>query len=132
MFRTFSFACASIVRGREIAAFEAVDLGAPANAAKVVYAVGNSEVRIHVHVAFAVVIAVLLSANASSPATVSLVANSLVKSTVPEVVALQYARDIVAADQYALHAPIDADLVLVGDRHEGAWVSHGYVQVVIE
>ena len=86
--RMFSLACASIVGRREIATLEAVDLGAPADATKVVYAVGDSEVRIHVHVAFAVVIAVLLSANASSPATVRLVANSLVKSTVPEVVAL--------------------------------------------
>lgn len=97
-FREFSVACASIVGGREIAALEAVDLGAPVDATKVVYAVGNSEVRIHVHVAFAVVIAVLLSANASSSATLSLVANSLIKSTVPEVIALQYARDVVAAD----------------------------------
>lgn len=87
-FRIFSLACASIVAGREIAALEAVDLGAPADATKVVYAVGNGEVRIHVHVAFAVVVAVLSLANASPPATLSLVANSLVKSTVPEVVAL--------------------------------------------
>jgi hypothetical protein len=112
--RKFSLAYASIIGRREIPALEAVNLCAPTDATEVVDTVGNGKVLVHIHVAFAVVVAVLRSANAS-PQPHSKAADSLVESTVPVVVALQYGRDIMSAYEDALHAPIDACVALVSD-----------------
>ena len=56
--RSFVVQQDSIARRLEIAAFQAMDLCTPADATKIVHAVGDSKIFVHVVVALAFVIAV--------------------------------------------------------------------------